>query len=220
MAHAASRHDHGRGSFFIGLRRARQSSKASTEYSGMWLPMRHFTLIFIAAALACDVSCRKKEAGERAGQQAETDVLVRCHFVGTASLSNNTNATKLKELWSLPETQRVAEQTLRKLAHAPRTLYGEQVTTSQDDRGAALLRPLLDDLLRQEFFLQVRGPADKTAEWTLLAQLPDDRIKAWRAELKELMQLWGVGAPVTNNVEGCPGWGVNGTAVPARVRGG
>ena len=132
-------------------------------------------------------------------------MLVRCHFVGTASLSNNTNATKLKELWSLPETQRLAEQTLLKLAHAPRTLYGEQVTTSQDDRGAALLRPLFDDLLRQEFFLQVRGPADKTAEWTLLAQLPDDRIKAWRANLKELMQLWGLGAPVTNNVEGFAG---------------
>ena len=40
MAHAASRHDHGRGSFFIGLRRARQSSKASTEYSVIWLPLR------------------------------------------------------------------------------------------------------------------------------------------------------------------------------------
>ena len=180
--------------------------------------MRHFTLIFIAAALACGVGCRKKEAGERAGQQAETDVLVRCHFVGTASLSDNTNATKLKELWSLPETQRLAEQTLLKLAHAPRTLYGEQVTTSQDDRGAALLRPLFDDLLRQEFFLQVRGPADKTAEWTLLAQLPDDRIKAWRANLKELMQLWGLGAPVTNNVEGFAGWEVKRTTAPALVR--
>src|ERR1700716_2828610 len=112
--------------------------------------MRQFTVIFIAAVLACSLGCREKGAGERAGQQAETDVLVRCHFVGTASLSGNTNAAKLKELWSLPETQHLAEQTLRKLAHAPRTLYGEQVTTSQDERGAALLRPLLDDLLRQE----------------------------------------------------------------------
>src|SRR5205807_8355235 len=105
-------------------------------FGNQGLPMRHCAAILMVAALACGVGCRKKEAGERAGQQAETDVLVRCHFVGTASLSNNTNATKLKELWSLPETQRLAEQTLRKLAHAPRTLYGEQVTTSQDDRGA------------------------------------------------------------------------------------
>ena len=40
MAKAASRHDQGRGSFFIGFRRARQSNRASTEYSVTWLPLR------------------------------------------------------------------------------------------------------------------------------------------------------------------------------------
>src|SRR5213596_1457886 len=36
----ASRRDHGRGSFLNGLRRARQSSTASTEYSATWPPLR------------------------------------------------------------------------------------------------------------------------------------------------------------------------------------
>src|SRR5439155_721165 len=36
--------------------------------------------------------------------------------------------------------------------------------------------------------------------------------------LKELMQLWGLGAPVTNTVEGFAGWEVKRTAAPALVR--
>src|SRR5438477_13059620 len=40
IAKAASRQDHGRGSFFIGRRRARHRSNASTEYSATWLPLR------------------------------------------------------------------------------------------------------------------------------------------------------------------------------------
>src|SRR5438445_8514712 len=180
--------------------------------------MKAFTVISIVAALACGAGCGKKDAGEKPAQKVNTDVLIRCHFVGTASLADNTNAAKLKDLWGLPESQHLAEQTLQKLAHAPRTFRGEQITAAQDDRGAALLRPLLDDLLRQEFFLQVRGTADKTAEWTLLAQLPDDRIKVWRANLKELMQLWGLGAPVTNTVEAFAGWEVKRTGAPALVR--
>jgi len=180
--------------------------------------MRRFTVILIAAALGCGVGCRKQEATDKADQRAETDLYARWHFVGTASLANNTNAVRLRELWSLPETRRLAEQTLQKLAHAPRTFYGERIAAAEDERGAALLRPMLDDLLAQESCLQVRGPADKTAEWTLLVQLPADRRKVWRAGLAELMQLWKLGAPSTNAVEGFAAWEVNRTEAPSRVR--
>ena len=133
-------------------------------------------------------------------------------------MANNSNAAKLRELWNLPETRRFVEQTLHKLAHAPRTFYGERVAPAQDERGAALLRPLLDDLLLNESFLQVRGPADQTAEWTLLVRLPADRLPVWRAGLTELMRLWGMGAAATNTVEGFAAWEVKGTDARARMR--
>ena len=147
--------------------------------------MRYFIVILVASALACGVGCRKPDGAESTGQPSKTDVLVRCHFVGTASLIHNTNAARARELWTLPESRRLVDQTLQKLAHAPRTLCGDRVTAAQDERGAALLRPMLDDVLRGESFLQVRGPADRTAEWTLLVQLPADRLKVWRAGLTE-----------------------------------
>ena len=56
--------------------------------------MKAFTVISIVAALACGAGCGKKDAGEKPAQQVNTDVLIRCHFVGTASLANNTNAAR------------------------------------------------------------------------------------------------------------------------------
>src|SRR6185312_2086013 len=180
--------------------------------------MRFVTLIAIVAALACGAGCREKVSGTKAGQPAEADVLVRWHFVGSSFLAGNTNAAKLKELWDLPATGRFAQQTLQKLAHSPRSFFGDRIAKEEDERGAALLRPMLDDLIHHESFLQVSGPADKTAEWTLLVQLPRERIKAWRDSLAELMQVWKLGAPATNAIEGFAAWEVKRTAAPALIR--
>lgn len=180
--------------------------------------MRFVTLIAIVAALACGAGCREKESGTKAGQAAEADVLVRWHFVGSSFLSGNTNAAKLKELWDLPSTGRFAQQTLQKLAHSPRSCFGDRISKEEDDRGAALLRPMLDDLIHHESFLQVSGPADKTAEWTFLVQLPKERIKAWADSLAELMRVWKLGTPATNVIEGFSAWEVKRTAAPVLIR--
>ena len=96
--------------------------------------MKVFTVISIVAALACGAGCGKKDDGEKPAQKVNTDVLIRCHFVGTASLIHNTNAARARELWTLPESRRLVDQTLQKLAHAPRTLCGDRVTAAQATR--------------------------------------------------------------------------------------
>ena len=148
--------------------------------------------------LAAGPGCRKTESAPTATASVSSDILAGYHFAGTASLAGNSNASKLREIWALPETGKFQEQTLQKLAHAPKVLYGDKINAEQDERGAALLRPLLDDLIRSESFLQVRGTAIKQAEWTLLAQLPPDRLKAWSAALSELTRLWNLGAPTAS----------------------
>src|SRR6266545_556000 len=190
------------------------------RFSGKEWPaaMKPFTALLSIAALMCGVGCRRQEAGEKTSPPVEGAVLVRWHSVGTTSLADNTNAAKLKELWNLPETRRLAEQTFQRLAHASRALYADRITSAQDERGGALLRPMLEDLLRYESFLHVRGPADRTAEWTLLVQLPADRLNVWRASLRELAQLWSLGAPATNAIEGFAAWEIKRTDAPTLVR--
>jgi hypothetical protein len=190
------------------------------RFSGKEWPaaMKQLSVLPIVAALACAVGCQRKETGGKNDPPTSGDILARCHFVGTLALAENMNAAKLKAVWSLPESRRLAEQTFQRLTHAPRTLGGERITPAQDEQGAALLRPMLDDLLRYESFLQVRGPADRTAEWTLLVQLPAERLSVWRASLTSLMTLWTAGTPATNTMEGFAGWEVKRSDSPSVVR--
>jgi len=178
--------------------------------------MRRILVTLLALGIALGTGCRKKEAAERNSDSVE--VLARYHFLGAAQLAKNPAAVKLKEIWDLPESRRLVEQTLQKLAHAPKTFYGGQITPAQDERGAAILRALLDDLLNQESSLQVRGTAGKTAEWTLLVHLPANRRNAWSAGLSELLPLWNLGALSTNTVEGFGGWVLKRTGAPNEVR--
>ena len=180
--------------------------------------MRKLTIISLVAGLISGVGCRKKDATQATSEPAASEILARCHFVGSAQLAGNTNATKLKEIQGLAETQRFIEQTLQKLAHAPRTLFGDKITPEQDERGATLLRPLLDDLLGHESFLQARGAADRTAEWTLLVQLPADRMSLWRSNLTELTGLWKLGSADTNTLEGYPVREVKRADAPGAIR--
>jgi hypothetical protein len=178
--------------------------------------MRRIIVTLLALGFALGAGCRKKEAAEPNPVSAE--VLARYHFLGASQLAKNAAAAKLKEIWDLPESRRLAEQTLQKLAHAPNIFYRGKITPAQDERGAAILRPLLDDLLNHESFLQVRGAADKTAEWTLLVHLPPDRRNAWSASLSDLLRLWNLGTPVTNAVQGFGGWELRRTDAPNVIR--
>src|SRR2546422_6953662 len=178
--------------------------------------MKNLTLVLVVLGLTLCSGCRKRSKQD--SNPATTDVLAGYHFVGTKQLANNPVAAKLKELWALPESKRLTEQTLQKLAHAPKTLFGEKVGSDQDQRGAALLRPMLDDLLREESFLQVHGAADQTADWTLLVRLPADRLKLWHSNTTELMRTWTLGIPTANAFEGLPVWEVKRSTAPNLVR--
>src|SRR6266498_4157188 len=176
--------------------------------------MRKLITVSVLAALAAGSGCRKKESASTVPAAVSSDILAGYHFVGTAVLANNSNAAKLREIWALPETRKFEGQTLEKLAHAPKVFYGGRVNPEQDERGAALLRPLLEDLIHFESFLQVRGPAIKQAEWTLLVQLPPERLKAWNAALSELTRLWNLGGLSASTLEGFAGSIVKRGAAP------
>ncbi len=186
--------------------------------------MRNLITASVLAALAAGSGCSNKESAPTAPARTvpaaavSSDILAGYHFVGTAALANNSNAAKLREIWVLPETRKFEEQTLLKLAHAPRVFYSSRINAEQDERGATLLRPLLDDLIRSESFLQVRGPAIEQAEWTLLVQLPPDRLKAWNAALSELARLWALGGPTSGTVEGFAASEVRRSSAPNRLQ--
>ncbi len=124
-------------------------------------------------------------------------LLARCHSAGTNQALANPDA-KLRSIADLPQTQALLKQTLQRLAQSARLVFGEALPATADARAAALVRPLLDDLVREESFVEVRGADLHRLEWLLAVNLKPARLVVWRTNLVELAKLMkGSAAPAT-----------------------
>ena len=106
-------------------------------------------------------------------------IVARVHWSGMNRLSGGTNAAALMTIWNLPESRRLERQTLDKLSLAPWPLLHRNLDTN----AAALLRPLLDDLVADESYLEIRQVANQPAELVLAIRLDDQRAALWQTNL-------------------------------------
>jgi hypothetical protein len=123
---------------------------------------------------------------------AEPVVAVRIHCLGLNQISADTNAAQFMKIWQLPETRALVAQTLDKLSRWP----GHGATNETSAR----LRPLLDDLISSEFYLEIpslsatRGPAGSVnppsairhPQFLLALRLPAARARIWQTNLAAL----------------------------------
>jgi hypothetical protein len=128
------------------------------------------------------------------------DLIARVHFAGAEQISADTNAVAFTNLWCSPEAQALRGQTLGKLSRAPYEWLKSKVLPGTGD-GAAQFRPLLDDLLSAEWFLQVRDATNGSPEYALAIRLNAGRAQLWRTNLATVMQMW-TGIPVTQDQPG------------------
>jgi hypothetical protein len=142
------------------------------------------------------------------------DLMARVHFAGAEQISADTNAVAFTNLWCSPEAQALREQTLGKLSRAPYAWLKSKILPGTGD-GVAQLRPLLDDLLSAEWFLQLRDATNGSPEFALAIRLNAGRAELWRTNLAAVMQLW-TGVPVA---QGQPGnWELKKHLPPNSIR--
>jgi hypothetical protein len=118
-----------------------------------------------------------------------TEVLARLHFAGVEQLKDSTNAATLKEVWSLPATIGLRDQSLEKLARALAKSFVAAADDAETDP-ARLIRPLLDDVLRSESYIEVRGGTNQSLAWTLALRLDKDRVGLWQTNGSRLLTGW------------------------------
>src|SRR5262249_29854801 len=70
---------------------------------------------------------------------------------------------------------------------------------------AALLRPLLDDMVNQEWFLEIRGGTNRPGELGLAIAFDDARAQLWATNLAAAMESL-TGAKATRSADGKPGF--------------
>src|SRR6266481_2766899 len=132
---------------------------------------RTINLYFIVALLlALQAGCKKSEPGKKSGGEspqsqnytnsASGELIARIHWRGKRRLATETNAASFMSIWAMPESQKLEAQTLDKLALAPWNLPRDGTNTSAivaTNANSLLLRPLLEDLLQEESYLEIRA---------------------------------------------------------------
>lgn len=108
------------------------------------------------------------------------DLLGSCHFIGTVALTNSSE--KLKQIAALPESRKFSEDVLQKLARASVKVLGTGNTNQ-----AALVRPLLNDLMAAESWVELRGKTN--AEIFIAVQLSQTRSQVWETNLLQLARV-------------------------------
>src|SRR5262245_55304820 len=167
--------------------------------------LRSFGFGLLAAAIALGSGCKKSESTEKkdtAGTKAAAppatalpDLVARVHWLGKKRLAADTNAASFLEVWNLPESAKLEAQTLDKLAVAPWhpwttnqssiTNYAALVSNLPP---AALLRPLLDDLVQEESYLEIRQPTNQPTEMALAIRLAAPHAGLWEANLAGVIE--------------------------------
>ena len=144
-------------------------------------------------------------AGGTSSAAPAIETLARVHWLGLNRIAADTNATSFMSAWRLPQTAALEAQTLDKLSRWP----GHGATNA----ASALLRPLLDDLISSEFYLEISAPTnfppltgfrpstlDPRLSYTIALHLPADRARLWQTNLAAALQtLTGVHPVSTKN---------------------
>jgi hypothetical protein len=138
------------------------------------------------------------------GARSYKGPLLRYHSASRAQLAAGTNATVLKEIAAKSATADLRGHLAQKLAAATLPFWRKDLPADATDQ-STLLRPLLEDFLSAEAYLEVRGTAGST-DTALAIELTDPRAQTWSNNLKQLAGAWKLGAPRDLTAEGFKGW--------------
>lgn len=142
-----------------------------------------------AGLLAGLAGCGRSRPNQVVAPPPPPDLIARIHFVGAEQISADTNSPAFTNIFCSAEAQALREQTLNKLSLFPYTRFKSRIVAGASD-GAAQLRPLLDDLLKSEWLLEIRDATNGSPEYALAIRLNAVRAQLWQENLAEVLQSW------------------------------
>lgn len=147
-------------------------------------------LVLIPLAVLLIAGCGKPEQPSLPpAQPPPSKVVLATHWIGKARLAQDTNAAYQMELWNLPESVRLEEQTLDKMARALPKLLG--IPSGGDTNSlTGVIRPLLDDLVQAESFTEVRVTGNQAVEFALAIRLSPERKDLWQSNITTLKEAF------------------------------
>jgi hypothetical protein len=151
--------------------------------------------------------------GVKLGLAVPTDTIARIHFAGSTAISADPEFKPFYNVFCSTNAQALQAQTLDKLAGYPRVWLGNRVS-AQLGSDVPVIRPLLDDFVHSEWYLQVHDSDGIAPEFALAIHLNDDRAKLWQNDLRLLLTDW-TALPI-KNLSG--GWSLQKHEPPDSIR--
>jgi len=176
-------------------------------------------VLFFAGTLAAGASCSKSESDRPSGLESpyvpSADTVARVHWLGEERLGVAASASVLMRLWAIPASANLQAQTLDKLFTFPgRWLAGE---TTSPGVVRELVRPLLDDVVWNESYLEIHHPANQPVEFAFAIRLNPEHAGIWETNLASVLEsLTGV-RPLTSATDH-PGWSFQQPGAPDFVK--
>jgi hypothetical protein len=146
----------------------------------------------------------------------EHGLIARIHFAGSARIAADPAGASVHEIEALPESAALLDQTMLKLSRAPHEFLRNRTASTNDE--SALIRPMLEDLLHSESFLEMVDGTNQVPELMLAVRLDEDRARLWRTNLAAVLADW-CGIPVNPiQAEGFDGWELRKHVNPSLIR--
>lgn len=141
----------------------------------------------------------------QSSKEAKPETLLRWSFAGTKAIAENSDLKVFNSIRALPESAAMRDAIATNLAHTVASRYGAAAAsngpaklkipgggsepTTMANGIAALIQPLIADLVQNEsrFQMDTRGADD--ADWFLAVKLPKDRVNLWSKNLAQFATL-------------------------------
>lgn len=164
--------------------------------------------VTLAALTACSV--KMASSSRRTGIDP---LIVRAHFIGTEQLLASPDAAKLNELWSLKSSTALRNEWLTRAALLPSFWLGDVLPQGAPNH-TNLFRPLLEDVLARESYLD----ANASPDFVLAVKASNDRAKLWQTNLWQALTGWNLGQPTAVQSGGASGFEIKRTGIPGVFR--
>lgn len=135
--------------------------------------------------LGCSRSSSPPDAVQNLPSRDAESPALRLHWLGKNRLAGEANATNFMAIWKMPESEKLESQTLDKLSTAPWRLLPK--ATPLTNAPVALLRPLLDDLVQAESYLEVQNATNGPDELVLAIRLETTRARLWQTNFPVIL---------------------------------
>jgi hypothetical protein len=144
--------------------------------------------LFTTLLLASGTGCQKSESRTAAAPPTvlPPDTIASVHWLGKHWLGYEATAFFFMRIWNNPQTARLEKQTLTKLATTPgQWLPGG---TNLTENAVTPLYLLLNDIVQEESYLEIRQPTNGAGETVFALRLNEAQADSWLTNLPTVLQ--------------------------------